>query len=52
MDDATSTRNPICDTEEVKCNKSPVPFIATEATCHFCGAIGQVVWQFPRRGYG
>ena len=52
MDDPSSTLNPICDTEESKRKKSPLIIISKDATCHFCGARGQIVRQFPRRGYG
>lgn len=52
MDDATSTQEYICDKKEVKIIKSPEKFITKEVTCHFCGARGEIVRQFPRRGYG
>ena len=52
MDDTTSIQEPICDTEGSICIKSPEICIAKEATCRFCGAGGQIVQQFPRRGYG
>lgn len=52
MDDAASTPGRIWDTEKLEGEKSPLLLIAPEARCHFCGATGQIVRQFPRRGYG
>lgn len=55
VDDQSSTHSSSSD------NASPTPSLTEQnpaqeynkqPCCHFCGAVGEVVKEFPRRGYG
>jgi hypothetical protein len=52
MDDATTTRLPAwCMGLLLAIGKRILP-VQTTTYCHFCGSCGQIVDEFPRRGYG
>jgi hypothetical protein len=52
MDDASSTRLPAwCKWLLLAIGKRILP-VQTKTCCHFCGSCGQIVDEFPRRGYG
>ena len=52
MDDATTTRLPAwCMGLLLVIGKRILP-VQTTTCCHFCGSCGQIVDEFPRRGYG
>ena len=52
MDDATTTRLPAwCMGLLLAIGKRILP-VQTTTCCHFCGSCGQIVDEFPRRGYG
>jgi hypothetical protein len=52
MDDASSTRLPAwCMWLLLAIGKRILP-VQTTTCCHFCGSCGQIVDEFPRRGYG
>ena len=52
MDDATTTRLPAwCMRLLLATGKRILP-LQTTTCCHFCGSCGQIVDEFPRRGYG
>jgi len=49
MDDQSSTRA-IARYKVASKNKKIIPDLRN--TCHFCGRIGVIVKEFPRRSYG
>jgi hypothetical protein len=52
MDDATSISGGSWDKGKLASEKCRDLVAAMEPRCHFCGVIGQIVGEFPRRGYG
>jgi hypothetical protein len=52
MDDPTSTPQRSWVMQLLTRTKHHSFLIDLEPRCHFCGADGQIVGRFPRRGYG
>jgi len=52
MDDLSSTSLPARCINPITAVKNRLWIMGATVRCHFCGSLGHLVDQFPRRGYG
>lgn len=52
MDDTPSTTLPVWCTTVIMWTRHLIFGLQIKPSCRFCGALGQLVTKFPRRGYG